>query len=469
MGSLAGMLTELGHRVSGSDVAFHAPMGPALRNWGVECRVGFLPSHLEPRPDLVVIGNVCRPDNPEVRAALELNLDITHMAGALQRFVLSRCVPLVVCGTHGKTTTSSLSAWLLEHAGASPGFFIGGIPSNFGKGFRAPKDGGPFVMEGDEYDTAYFEKTAKFLHYRAQHAIITAIEHDHIDIYPTPESYQAAFERFVSELPPNGRLIANVDDPDVRQVCHGAPCRVEWYGLEDARGWSAEQVTTSGEGQRFILTKQGRALGDVELPLCGEHNLANAIAAMAASMSCFDVPFARARDALSAFQGSKRRQELLASPEGIHVYDDFAHHPTAVDKTLRGLKARHPEGRLFAVFEPRSATACRRLHQDQYPESFEAADEVLIAPVGRPELGVLERLDTELLAAQLRERGKTARAFINSSALPSQPGAQLDAIEAIISHLCARARPGDSIALLSNGAFGGIHAKLINELQQRSD
>lgn len=481
MGSLAGLLAELGHRVSGSDVAFHPPMGPALKEWGIECRQGFLPDHLEPAPDLVVIGNVCRPDNPEARAAIERNLDITHMAGALQRFALSRSIPLVVSGTHGKTTTSSLCAWLLHACGANPGFFIGGIPGNFGRGFRAPTVGSPLVIEGDEYDTAYFEKTAKFLHYRAHHAVITAIEHDHIDIYPTAESYSAAFERFVAQLPSDGTLVANSDDPEVVRIAsEQARCPVEWYGLDldlqalskrpgHSRVWTVRDVQTEGSGQRFLLCEldadgSARQHGEVSLPLCGEHNLANALAALVSGMVCFNIPFEAAAGALTDFRGSKRRQELLATPAGIRVYDDFAHHPTAVDKTLRGLRARHPEGRLFAVFEPRSATACRRLHQAQYPSAFGAADEILIAPVGRPELGALEKLDTERLACELRHDGKQARAFRSSAASPSQPGSQLDAVEAMISHLCARARCGDTIALLSNGAFGGIHAKLIDEL-----
>lgn len=476
MGSLAGMLVELGHRVSGSDVAFHPPIGPALTAWGVECREGFAARHLDPTPDLVVIGNVCRADNPEAAAAIDRNLDVTHIAGALQRFVLARSVPLVVSGTHGKTTTASLCAWLLQSAGCEPGFFIGGIPENFGRGFRAPRTGGALVMEGDEYDTAFFEKTAKFLHYRARHAIVTSIEHDHIDIYPTAESYTDAFRRFVAGLPQEGTLIANADDPVVARVVDAcAPCNIEWYSTHTQgsvakdRVWHPRNLAQHSETQHFELFNGSERCGAFDLPLSGEHNVANAIAALVAAHRCFGVSLTAAAVGLASFQGSKRRQELLARIDGISVYDDFAHHPTAVQKTLSGLKTRHPNGRLFAVFEPRSATACRRIHQQRYAVAFGAADEILLAPVGRPELGVLERLDTEQLARELQAAGKVARAFHGSPANPSQPGPQLDATEAMISQLSARARRGDTIVLLSNGAFGGIHSKLLSELQTRLD
>jgi UDP-N-acetylmuramate: L-alanyl-gamma-D-glutamyl-meso-diaminopimelate ligase len=470
------MLVELGHSVSGSDTDFHPPMGPALAEWGVECRPGFVAHNLEPAPDLVVIGNVCRPENPEARAAFERGLEVTHIAGALQRFVLDSCVPVVVCGTHGKTTTASMCAWLLESAGRSPGFFVGGIPENFGRGFRGPREGGAFVMEGDEYDTAFFEKTAKFLHYRAKHAILTSIEHDHIDIYPTLASYTDAFRRFVSGLPASGVLVANADDPAVVNVVgEFALCRIAWYSSHNNAAessselWHARAVEQRENTQHFELFKGNSRRCAFELPLSGEHNLANAIAAVVVSHECFGVPLQVAAAGLARFSGSKRRQQLLATIDGVNVYDDFAHHPTAVEKTLAGLKQRHPGGRLLAAFEPRSATACRRLHQERYTDAFGAADEILLAPVGRPELGALERLDTEQLASDLRARGKNARAFQSRPANAPDPGPELDAIEAIITHLSARARPGDTIVLLSNGAFGGIHSKLIVELQSRLD
>jgi UDP-N-acetylmuramate: L-alanyl-gamma-D-glutamyl-meso-diaminopimelate ligase len=467
MGSLAGLLRELGHEVSGSDVSFDPPMGPALKAWGVRCLAGFDAAHLDPAPDLVIVGNVCRRDNPEVRAAFERGLEVTHIAGALQRFVLERSEPLVVAGTHGKTTTSSLAAWLLEAAGRAPGFLIGGIPKNFERGFRAPRprlpladrslSPAPFVLEGDEYDTAFFEKTAKFLHYRPRVAIVTSIEHDHVDIYPTEERYLEAFEKFVEIVPEDGLVVACGSDPRVVSVV-GARARapVSWYGIEHellpgvAPHWMAAPAPAPPGITAFDLYAGGVACGRFTLPLTGRHNLLNALAAIGAVAQGFGVPLDRLGAGLARFEGVKRRQEVLGAPRGITVYDDFAHHPTAVRETLAALRSRHPTGRLFAVFEPRSATACRALHQQEYARSFDGADHVLLAPAGR-ELPEGERLDRARLVADLRARGKTA----------SAPDTIPDIVRTLVTH----AKPGDSIALLSNGAFGGIHQLTLKSLE----
>ena len=474
MGSLAGLLKELGHDVSGSDLAFDPPMGPALRSWGIRCLEGYDPAHLVPRPDLVVIGNVCRPDNVEARAAIDGGLEFTHIAGALQRFVLARSRPLVIAGTHGKTTTTSLAAWLLEGTGRQPGFLVGGIPENFGKSFRAPRaklplaDGlvsgrrggapvAPFVIEGDEYDTAFFEKTAKFLHYRAEIAVITSIEHDHIDIYPTAESYVAAFERFVAGVPESGLIVANATDATVVKVVRErAQAGVAWYALQGetfdvAPHWLAAPSASDASGQSFDLFAGGVACGRYAVPMLGRHNLSNTLAAIAAVVQGYGVPLAEVGPALSRYAGVKRRQELLGEPGGVLVYDDFAHHPTAVRETLGALRARHPAARLFAVFEPRSATACRALHQREYAESFKAADDVFLAPIGRPELAPSERLDTARVASDLRARGQRAECF--------------ESVRGIVSAVVERARPGDVVAVLSNGYFGGIHGELLRALE----
>jgi UDP-N-acetylmuramate: L-alanyl-gamma-D-glutamyl-meso-diaminopimelate ligase len=473
MGALAGLLAELGHEVRGSDVAFDPPIGPELRQWGIETVTGFDPAHLSPSPDLVVIGNVCRPTNVEARAAIDGGLDYTHIAGALDRFVLPGTSPLVVAGTHGKTTTTSLAAWLLESTGFAPGFLIGGLPKNFARGFRAPRREverrlptgdkplrrPPFVLEGDEYDTAFFEKTAKFLHYRAEVVILTSIEHDHIDLYATEALYLEAFRELLRRLPENGLLVANAADPLVRRVVDdtlGDDPRVAWYALEgdDTGGkpphWLAAPAEMAEAGTTFDLYAGGVLAGRYVSPLPGHHNLRNAVAALGA---CAQGDGAKLKDlgpALARFSGVRRRQELVGAPRGISVYDDFAHHPTAVRETLRALRQKHPTGKLFAVFEPRSATACRNLHQHEYVECWGDADEVLFAPLGRDNLPEAERLDLGAVVAALRSRGRAAR--------------QLPSVDAILDALGEAASPGDTIAVLSNGAFGGIHGKLLARL-----
>jgi UDP-N-acetylmuramate: L-alanyl-gamma-D-glutamyl-meso-diaminopimelate ligase len=468
MGALAGLLQSLGHDVTGSDVAFDPPMGPALKAWGIECKQGFEAAHLEPRPDLVVVGNVCRKENPEAVAAFERGMDVTHIGGALRRLVLPATSPLVVAGTHGKTTTSAMAAHLLEAAGRTPGFLIGGLPKNFRTSFRAPQKGPrrlnsdgqlrqpPFVIEGDEYDTAYFEKTAKFLHYQAEVAIITSIEHDHIDIYPTEESYLDAFRRFVSSIPKSGLIVANAADRRVVDiVAKHAVAEVAWYALqdEDTHGysphWLAAPVSSDERGTVFELFAGGVACGRCTLSAAGRHNLKNALAAIGAVAQGYGARLAVLGAALSEFAGVGRRQDLVGSPRGIFVYDDFAHHPTAVHETLLAFRQKHPAGRLFAVFEPRSATACRNIHQAAYESCWGAADEIHLAPLGR-DLPPDERLDTAKIAAALRAQGKVATAHT--------------ALEGILEQLVQRARPGDVIALLSNGAFGGIHDRLVRAL-----
>jgi UDP-N-acetylmuramate: L-alanyl-gamma-D-glutamyl-meso-diaminopimelate ligase len=468
MGSLAGLLAELGHDVTGSDIAFDPPIGPLLANWGVRTSQGYDPAHLVPAPDLVVIGNVCRKDNVEARAAIDGGLPYTHIAGALSELVLGGTRPLVVAGTHGKTTTTALSAWLLEGAGRKPGFLVGGVPANFERGFRAPRrrlpvvgagaehERPPFVIEGDEYDTAFFEKTAKFLHYRAEVAIVTSIEHDHVDIYPTVDAYREAFRRFVALIPPSGLIVANAADAAVVEIVSvNARADVAWYGLEGdplhgmAPRWLGAEAGTDANGTAFDLYAGGVAAGRFLLPLGGRHNVANTVAAIGAVVEGYGVKLHEVGRPLAAFRGIKRRQEVIGRPRGIVVIDDFAHHPTAVRETLSALRARYSSSRLIAVFEPRSATACRAMHQEAYAQSFGAADEVLLAPVGRAGLAG-ERLDTERLAGELRQGGKVAAAFPD--------------VESIVHSLAERAQPGDVIALLSNGAFGGIHQRLLAAL-----
>jgi UDP-N-acetylmuramate: L-alanyl-gamma-D-glutamyl-meso-diaminopimelate ligase len=478
MGSLAGLLKAAGHEVSGSDVAFYPPMGPALERWGIRLMEGFDPKHLDrPRPDLVVVGNVCRPDNVEARAAIDGGLEVTSIVGALRDHILPGTSPLVVGGTHGKTTTSAMCAWLLDQAGAEPGFLIGGLPHGFEQSFRLPatqrrsqtgEDGPatrpvgrrpPFVIEGDEYDTAFFEKTPKFWHYCPEVAIITSIEHDHIDIYPDEASYRAAFAGFIKRVPADGLIVAHGADPLVVElVSDNAIAPVAWYGLEgdDLHGmpphWLGAPAGAEGPNQAFDVFVHGSRAGRATLPMTGGHNLRNALAASAAACQGFGVPARQALQALATFGGVARRQDLLAEVGGVRIIDDFAHHPTAVRETLRGLRARYPDGVLWAVYEPRSATACRSLHQEAYLDAFNAADRVVFPPLGRDNIPAAERLDLTALAEGLATQGvQTDRT---------------ESIDAIITLLAAQTRPGDTVVLLSNGAFGGIGTKLPKALAQ---
>jgi UDP-N-acetylmuramate: L-alanyl-gamma-D-glutamyl-meso-diaminopimelate ligase len=489
MGALAGLLCAMGHDVSGSDVRFDPPVGPELERWGVRCQVGFDPAHLVPRPDLVVVGNVCRSDNVEARAAIDGGMTVTTMAHALVDQVIAPagCSPLVVAGTHGKTTTSAMVAWLLDAAGKRPGFFIGGLPKNFATSFRAPpaveptplrlhvspdQDEAraafvqaearfskvPFVLEGDEYDTAFFEKTPKFWHYRAEVAIVTSIEHDHIDIYPTEASYLEAFREFLRRMPPTGLVVAAANERHVVEATRAsAACRVSYYALEgdDTFGVQPEWLGAPGtiiDGmQEFDLYIGGVACGRMRTSAAGVHNVRNAVAAIAAAAEGYGCPVRELVRAISTFEGVRRRQDLVGEVRGVRVYDDFAHHPTAVSETLRALRAKHPSGRLFAVFEPRSATACRALHQSAYGDAFRSADQVIIAPLGRANIPAEERLDVSRLVQAIASSGSRAAA-------PPD-------VDAIVASLIADVQSGDTIALLSNGAFGGIHRKLLEALR----
>jgi UDP-N-acetylmuramate: L-alanyl-gamma-D-glutamyl-meso-diaminopimelate ligase len=477
MGALAVLLRSAGHPVSGSDVAFDPPIGPSLEAAGVVRMTGYEAAHLDPAalPDLVVVGNAIRSSNPEALAAEQLGVPRSSMSGALREHFLAGRRPLIVAGTHGKTTTSAMCAWLLERGGLQPGWFIGGIPKGLAAGaaigstrirpgsFGARRAGGrsPFVVEGDEYDAVNWDKKPKFLDYVGvapdDVVIVTSVEHDHVDIYPDAGSYEAAFRELVRRVPEGGLIVCDARDPRARAIVREeARARVEWYALErDETGdvlptWLGAPAVYAEDGsQSFDLYVGGCSCGRFALRVPGSHNVRNAIAAIAACASGFGVSTGDLRAHLAAFEGVRRRQDLLGEPGGVRVYDDFAHHPTAVDETLRALRARHPAGTLWVAFEPRSATACRSLHQDDYARAFDAADRVLLAPLGRTNVPEGERLDLEKLARVLGPK---------AAAAPS--------VEAIVDHVAEGARPGDTVALLSNGSFGGIYAALVERLSR---
>jgi len=470
MGQLAMLLRDAGYDVSGSDASFDPPMGPALEAAGIRCLVGYKAEHIDSSIELVVVGNAIRKENPEALRAIELDLPRTSMSGALRERFLTGKRPLVVAGTHGKTTTSAMCAWILECAGLEPGFFIGGLPKNFQSGARLASGKrkiigtsakpAPFVIEGDEYDAVYWHKKPKFFDYAGigpeDVVIVTSIEHDHIDIYPNAEVYEEQFAELARMIPAEGLVVCDAHDARARAVVAANAKRASFYALDtDDTGdatptWLGALVPADTESgaQPFDLYVGGSSCGRFALKVPGAHNVRNAIAAIAACAQGFGVDIEKARQALATFEGVRRRQDLLGTPNEIAIYDDFAHHPTAVDETLRALRSRHPSGRLFAVFEPRSATACRNLHQHDYESSFSAADRVLFAPLGRSNVPEADRLDLPRLA----------------TALGSSKAAALTSVDEIITTLKQEARPGDVIALLSNGAFGGIHQRLLSEL-----
>lgn len=476
MGQLALLYRQLGAEVTGSDVAFDPPVGPELERAGVSLLQGYAAEHLQGPLDRVVVGNVIRRDNPEAQAAERDELPRSSMSRALREEFLRGRRSVVVSGTHGKTTTSALCTHLLRAGELEPGWFVGGVPktlpagAGLGRQRRAlPTEGSrqpayaPFVLEGDEYDDVYWSKRPKFLDYIGVSSedvvLLTSVEHDHIDLYADADAYRATFEQLVAAIPPGGLLVAYAGDPAVRALAAKAPCRVVFYALEnDAVGdamvtWHAAPAPIDELGrQPFDLFAGGVSVGRFAMPIVGEHNVKNATGALALAAEAFGVPWATLRRSLLGFEGVKRRQDLLATVGGVRVYDDFAHHPSAVLPTLRGLRQKHPQGRLFAVFEPRSATACRALHQAEYPPSFQHADRVLLAPLGRSNIPIEERLDLDQLLTDIGPRATLG-----------------GTIDEMVATLVAEAEPGDTIAVLSNGSFGGLHQKLIDTLTQKHD
>ncbi len=453
MAPLACLLQELGHRVRGSDAPLYPPMSTLLADAGIEPLVGFDAAHLEtpPRPDLVIVGNAVPRHNPEAEVVERLGLPRQSMPEVLARFFLAGRQPLVVAGTHGKTTTTSIAAWVYERAGADPGYLIGGVPKNFESSFRIGS-GPRFVIEGDEYNAAYFDRGPKFLHYRPQTLILTSVEHDHADLYPEPRALVDAYRRLVRLLPADGLLIACGDSAEVREVAAGAACRVVFYGLEAANDVRpARGVELGTAGSRF--TVEDPDAGEVELALAmpGEHNVANALAVWAAARHD-GLGAAVVRRALAEFRGARRRLEELGTQRGVTVIDDFAHHPTAVAASLKGLRAAYPGRRLVALFEPRSLTAGRAFFHHAYRRAFAHADVVLLAPIfHRQRLADSERLDTAALERELAAAGVRA--------------ASCESVDGLLAAALGEAKTGDVLVTMSSGSFEGLPHRLLAGLE----
>jgi UDP-N-acetylmuramate: L-alanyl-gamma-D-glutamyl-meso-diaminopimelate ligase len=453
MASLAGLLRERGHTVTGSDQDVYPPMSTQLESLGIEVRSPYAEANVPKDADLVVIGNALSRGNPEVEAVLDRRQRYTSLPALVAEEFLRDRQSLVVAGTHGKTTTTSLVAHLLEQAGRKPSFLVGGVPQDFGRSYRLGA-GEEFVIEGDEYDSAFFDKRPKFVHYLPSVAVIGNVEFDHADIYPDLAAVQTAFGRLVDVVPRSGLLVAGSESPALVPVLKRARCRVVTFGLDAAADWRASLLESGPGWTRFRLVARGRDAGVFELPQAGEHNVRNALAALAVAAEVGVEP-ERVRDALAAFRGVRRRLELRGKARGVAVYDDFAHHPTAVAATLGALRSPARRGRLVAVFEPRSYTSRTRVFQDDFARAFAAADRVYVAAAHLPgKVPEAQRLsEAELVAATNREGGDAV--FV-------------PAVEAIVAALAAELEPGDTVAILSNGGFGGIHEKLLRALGEKA-
>jgi UDP-N-acetylmuramate: L-alanyl-gamma-D-glutamyl-meso-diaminopimelate ligase len=450
MAALAGMLKESGCRVTGSDGRLYPPTSSILERLGLEVHQGFDAAHLRPAPDLVVVGNAISRGNPEAEEVLDHRLRCRSMPELIAERFLTGRHSIVVAGTHGKTTTTAMLGWVLHHAGRDPGFLIGGLPLNFDLPFRLGR--GPFVIEGDEYDTAFFDKGPKFRHYRPDTALLGTVEFDHADIYRDLEHVKSVFRQLTNLVPRGGLLVRHEDCPATREVSTPAPCRVEGYGL-DAGTWRAIAVEEHETGCRFRIDRGEAPFAQVELSLGGGHNVRNALAAAAAAHELGVAPESIAR-ALAAFRGVRRRLELRGEAGGVSVFDDFAHHPTAVRETLSAVRRRYPKRRIWAVLEPRSWSLRYNVFQERLAESFDAADEIVLAGVFRPD-GVPEerRLDPERLVRTLTRRGRSAR--------------YLPEPDRILEHLIGAAMPGDVVVAMSNGGFGDLPARLVEGLRVR--
>jgi UDP-N-acetylmuramate: L-alanyl-gamma-D-glutamyl-meso-diaminopimelate ligase len=454
MAPLACLLAADGHRVRGSDGPLYPPMSTLLEAAGIRPRVGYDAAHLDPRPDLVVVGNAVRRDNPEAVETERLGLARLSMPEALARFFLADRRPLVVAGTHGKTTTSAMAAWVWSACGRDPGYLVGGVPVDLGTSFR--RGGGDrFVVEGDEYNAAYFDRGAKFLHYRPETVILTSVEYDHADLYPDPAALLDAYRRLVALLPERGALVACGDTAEVREVVAGARCPVAFYGeaADNAVRFAAPPAATA-TGTRFTIVEGDGSRHEVELGLWGVHNATNALAVWAAARRDGLAPAAIAA-ALASFHGVRRRQEVVGEAGGITVVDDFAHHPTAIAKTLASIAARFPGRRLVACFEPRSLTAGRAFFLDGYRSAFGDADRVLFAPIfHRDRLAPEDRLDLEALAADLARAGRAAETTAS--------------VDALSDRVLALVRPGDVVVTMSSGSFSGLPRRLAAALAARA-
>lgn len=449
MGALALMLKEMGYTVTGSDQAVYPPMSDFLKDNGIELFNGFLEKNLSHNPDLVVIGNAIKKDNPEVKITMEKGTPFCSMPQALKWFAGKGKKSIVIAGTHGKTTTSSLMAWVLQSSGKDPSFMVGGILNNFRSNYRIGQ-GEYIVFEGDEYDTAFFDKGPKFLHYDSEITILTSVEFDHADIFKDLDAVRAAFDALISQMPSHAKLVACADDPNVLSLIQNRNLEVMTYGSAGQAMWRLGEIKIEPPFQVFQVLKQEKLFGTFRIKMMGRYNLLNALSVIAVSDSIGLSP-EKIGTALETFEGVKRRQEVRGVKNGVTVMDDFAHHPTAVKETLKGVKSFYQNGRIIAVFEPRTNSSKRKVFQESYPDAFSDADMIVIPePENLEKIPASERFSSEKLVEDLVSAGKTARYF--------------KSVDTIVAFIVNAATPGDVVLVMSSGGFGGIHEKLLERL-----
>ena len=451
MGTLAAMLKRKGFDVRGSDQDVYPPMSDFLASEGIPVMTGYHAGHITSDVDIVVVGNAISRGNAELEEVLDRKIRYCSLPEAIREHFLWGARSIVIAGTHGKTTTTSLAGWVLTQGDLDPTVLVGGIARNFGDGGSSYRlgQGRDFVIEGDEYDSAFFDKTAKFLKYLPDIAVITNVEFDHADIYADFDAVKLAFRRLVNLVPRRGLLVVGADSAGAREVADRAVSPVQTFGTGEEVDWQAHDVESAGGVTRFNVRRRGSPFGRFELPLVGVHNVRNALAAIAIGTHV-GLGAERIADGLAEFAGVKRRLEVVGVADGVTVFDDFAHHPTAVAETLAGVRAANPDARIWAVFEPRSASSCRRVFQDDFARAFAGADEVIIAPIFRSKLPESERLSVPELVCELNARDIHAR--------------EAESLDDIVAGIVKEHRAGDLVVMMSNGGFGGIHRKLLQAL-----
>lgn len=469
MGSVAVALRETGAEVTGADEQVYAPMSDYLAQSGIRYYDGYDPAHIEQeQPDVIVVGNAVSRGNVELEYALDKRMELVSMPDVIRRNLIAGHTSVVVAGTHGKTTTTSLVAWLLEAGGRQPGFMIGGIAQNFGRGCRAVPEAvrgsadAVFVSEGDEYDTAFFDKRSKFLLYRPDIAVVNNLEFDHADIFASLEDIRRTFTLFVRLVPRSGLVLVAYGESDARYVAERGLAAVETFGLEPGALWYAKDIETRDDGSLFTLMREEKEIGRFGIPLVGDHNVKNAVAALAVCLH-LEVPVERLQEGLSRFTPPKRRMEVVYEEGGITVIDDFAHHPTAVASTLQAVKQKYPQGRIIACFEPRSNSTTRSIFQQEMKESLSVADVVALGVVNRPDrYRPEEQLNVQRLVEDLQLRGKKVMR------VPQEQAWQPLWSQMIVDYLRPLLQPGDVIVMMSNGSFGNLRQQLLRMLDMRA-
>jgi UDP-N-acetylmuramate: L-alanyl-gamma-D-glutamyl-meso-diaminopimelate ligase len=452
MATLAAMLKHKGLDVRGSDQDVYPPMSDFLATEGIPTLSGYRAANITADLDLVIVGNAISRGNVELEEVLDRKIRYCSLPEAVRDHFLWGARSVVIAGTHGKTTTTALAGWILTHGGVDPSVLVGGIARNFGphgSSYRVGQ-GRDFVIEGDEYDSAFFDKSAKFLKYLPDLAVINNVEFDHADIYADLDAVMLAFRRLVNLVPRGGLVLLGADNPGALALKGAVRSRVATFGTGSGLDWQAHDLESSGSVTRFGVRREGMPFGEFQLPLLGAHNVRNALAGIAVATEVGIGP-ERIAEGLRRFAGVRRRLEIVGTANGVTVYDDFAHHPTAVAETLSGLRASSPSSRIWAVFEPRSASSCRKVFQEDFARAFGGADQVLLAPVFRSMLPDSERLSVPQLVRDLDRSGRSAR--------------EADSIDDIIATIVREQRAGDLVVIMSNGGFGGIHQKLLRALE----